>query len=361
MRFVPIEYVKENDILGKNVYDSEGRILLKSGINLTPNLIERLKSINIMSLYISDSYCDEELVEVISQELRQNSISVIKESFVKMQGMTLADRFSKKQDKYIQDIENVMENIIEEILNNKDLIISLIDIKSLDNYIYAHCVNVAVIATMIGIYLKLPKLKLKYLALGAIMHDIGKVFMPKEILQKRTVFDESEEKIIMKHTSIGYNYLREISSLSAESRIIALQHHERVDGNGYPDNLEADKISYLAKIVSVADVYDNMCSDSAETRAVSPGEAIEYIMANSGSQFDSEVVNAFLKIVYPYPKGTFVNLSTNEVGVVLENTKNYPLRPKVKILKSDNKDNIGRTIDLLKENSIVIINVCYEI
>jgi HD-GYP domain-containing protein (c-di-GMP phosphodiesterase class II) len=170
--------------------------------------------------------------------------------------------------------------IIEELSAQKELFIDLVDIKSMDNYTYQHCVNVAVLSLIVGIQMKLTKKELADVCMGAILHDIGKVFVPKEILLKDKNLTEAEFGIMKTHTSLGYDYMKNSSEITATARIIALQHHERIDGRGYPDARGGEYINKFAKLVSVSDVYDALTSDRPYRRAMCPGEALELILGS---------------------------------------------------------------------------------
>ena len=192
MRLVPIECVRENSLLGKNIYDSQGRILLRSGVTLTQSIIERIKTIDIFSLYIIDEYSSGEIEDIIKPELRQKSISVIKETFSDIERIASVHKFekrvlndyTKREQEYFSSISNIAEELLDNVLSNKNLLLSLVDIKSMDNYTYEHCVNVAVISIVLGISLNLSRKNLTNLCIGALIHDIGKSFIPKEVLQK---------------------------------------------------------------------------------------------------------------------------------------------------------------------------------
>jgi HD-GYP domain-containing protein (c-di-GMP phosphodiesterase class II) len=361
MRLVPIECVKPNSVIGKTLYDIDGRILVRSGLNLTKGIIDKIKNVKILSIYIIDEYSSEEIEDTIKPELRQKAILTIKEAFSNINRITVADKFSKRESVYFNNIENMADNLIENILTNKNVLLSLVDIRSLDNYFYSHSVNVAVTALTLGIALKLPKRQLQYLCTGALLHDVGKVFIPKEILMKPDEFTADETSMLEKHSALGYKYLSDSYNLSAHTKIIALQHHERPDGLGYPNKLTSDEISTLSKIVSIADAYDTLSSGRPNKKAMFPSDVLEYLMSNAGTMFDYDIVNTFCKIVIPFSQGTLVNLSNGDIAVVQETLPNFPLRPIVKIIKSSNPDTIGQEVNLIHEISITITSVRYEI
>lgn len=360
MRLVPIEYVKPGDILGKTIYDINGIALLKYGVILENNTINKLKDLKIYSLYIIDEYSTEEIEDVIKPELRQKAIMIVKEAVYNMKKITVADKYSGKDEKYLNNISSIVENIMDDVLNNKDLVLSLVDIRSMDNYIFAHSVNVAVISLILGSKLKLPKSKLGYLCMGALIHDIGKTFISTEILNKEKLSYE-ESKLIEQHPIVGYKYISDTYNLSSFVKLIVLEHHERPNGLGTPNGLKDEEINELSKIVSIADAYDNLSTDRPNKRAMFPSDVLEYLMSNSGKLFDHHMVEVFCRIVVPFSIGTIVKLSNNDIAIVKETVKNYPLRPIVEVIESDNKELIGQKINLIENLSITITEIKYEI
>lgn len=350
MRIVPIDCIKAGAFLGKTIFDDEGRTLLKEGVTLTPSILSRVKLLNINYLYIVDEYSTEEIEDIIKPELRQKAIQTVKNHFANVEKM-LTSNDSKKS---FSDLIKLAEELIDEVTSKNNILVNLVDIKSMDNYTYQHCVNVAVLSLILGIKLQLLKSELLDLCIGAMLHDIGKVFIPKEIIIKPGALTDTEYEIIKSHPTKGYDYLKNIFEISTTSRLIVLQHHERVNGSGYPYGKDCDKINLLSKIVSIADVYDALTSARPYRKALCPNDAIEYILANSGTLFDHSLVQTFMATIIPYPIGTLVKLSNGDVCVVDNIESEFPLRPNVKIIKSKNPLNIGKVVSLIDNLSLVI-------
>lgn len=370
MRLVPIESVKPNTVLGKSLYDVEGRILLRAGVVLREATIAKIKEINILSIYIVDKYSNEEIEDIIKPEIRQKAIITIKEAFSTI-GRLNSDNLERNKESdytwqeqsYFYNIGKMAVNIIEDILKSKDVMLALVDIRSMNNYTYSHCVNVAVISLTIGIALKFPKKKLEALCIGALIHDIGKSLLPKDIVFKKErnlELTEEERDIVKNHPRLGYKYLSNTYNINGLSKIVVLQHHERIDGKGYPDQLTRDNILDLSNIVSIANAYDNLSTDLPGKRAMFPSDVLEYLMSNAGTMFDYDIVNIFCRIVIPFPKGTIVEISTGEIAIVRETKPGFPLRPTVKIIESPRVSRIDEKIELIKEISIVITKVIYD-
>lgn len=356
MRIVPIECVKEGSYLAKTLFDDDGRPLLKEGLKLSKNLLRRLKILKIQYLYIVDEYSTEEIEDIIKPELRQKAIKLVKESF---SSMNIEGSYNCCQD--FSSILGLAEELLEEISCKNNILVNLVDIKSLDNYTYQHSVNVAVLSLVLGIKMGFNKMDLIDLCVGALLHDMGKTFVPKEILNKPAALDRDELAIIQSHPLKGFNYLKYVPSISLASRLIVLRHHEKVDGNGYPYGKSSDEIDVFSKIVSIADVYDALTSSRPYRKALCPNDGVEYILSHVGTDFDCEIVEVFLNTIVPYPVGTLVKLSTGDIAVVKRNDNEFPLRPFVKIIKSSNPKNVGKEVDLVESLAIVINDTVFSV
>ena len=372
MRLVPIEFAKIGDYLAKTIFDNDGRILLREGVVLTTSFLSRIKRLQIYSIYISDEYIETEIEDVIKPELRQQAIKAIKESFYSFEKYSLYSnntsstekKFAKEKQAYFESIGSIAKNIIDEIISKKNVMINLVDIKSMDNYTYQHSVNVAVLSLVLGVQLQLNQSELYTLCMGALLHDIGKVLIPKDIILKPGPLTKEEFTTIKEHTTKGYDFLKGCLDISAPSRIIALQHHEKVDGQGYPDNIKNKSINRFARIVAIADVYDALTSDRPYSHSMCPNDAVEYIFSHGDTHFDYEMVKVFSKAIVPYPPGTLVKLSTGDIGVVTSVFPNFALRPEVKVVKKGsniNAPDIGTTISLIEKLDIVIKNIEFSI
>ena len=368
MRLIPIDRVKPNTVLGKTIYDYNGKVLLRAGVVLRENTINKVKELNINSIYIVDKYSREEIDDVIKPEIRQKAITLVKEAFSTIQRLEPKNKiknnkndYTWQEESYFYNIGKMVENIMTDILRKEELVLALVDIRSCNSHIYAHSVNVAVISLMIGIAFKLPKKKLEALCAGALLHDIGKAYLPKRIIDKREELTEAEKIIMKSHPRLGYRYLSSTYNISALSKIVVLQHHENVDGTGYPDGLKKDKIMDLSLIVSIANAYDNLSTSTNGREAMFPSDILEYLMSNAGTKFDYNMVNVFCRIVIPFPRGTLVELSTGEIAVVEDTIPNFPLRPRVKIIRSKRSSRENMIIDLITELSIVIVKIIYDI
>lgn len=356
MRIKPINAVKPGDMLGRTLYSFQGRALLNKGAVLNDTIINRIRAHGYVSIYIKDEF-ENDLDDIVKPEIRQKVVNVLRDSFqdfdkyikymnsnIKVTPALLA----KIRNEFAESVETAASDLVDEVLKNKQVTINIVDIKSMDSYTYQHSVNVCVLAIAVGVELGLNQYQLNDLAVGALIHDIGKTVIPMDILMKPDKLTEDEFEMIKEHSALGYEYLKQNIMICGLAKQIVYQHHERVDGKGYPRGIAGDRIHKYSKIVAICDVYDALTSDRVYKTASSPGFALEYIMSNAGTQFDCDIAKAFFKRIIPYPVGSHVLLSNGEIAIVESLNRFLALRPIVKSLKS------GEKIDLEKVNNVVI-------
>lgn len=344
MKLVFLDETQIGAVLAKTIYGPDGSVLLTKGIALNNKYISRLKDFGIESAYVINEKIQQfnlslEVDEPISDTVRQETIKIVKENLIKI--------IDESNLNYTQ-IAEAVNQIIDELLSKDVLIFNLTDIRSFDNYTFAHSVNVAILAITIGISLNLSKNELKILGIGAFLHDIGKIKIPIHILNKPGKLDDEEYRIIQQHPEYGFDFIRKNKNFNIISAHISYQHHEKFDGSGYPQGLKGEEIHQLARITSIADVYDALTSNRPYRKAYLPHKALEFILGGSATFFDPDIVKAFLKCISPYPIGTIVLLNTGEVGVVLKQNQETLLRPVVLVYEKD-----GKELDKPEEKNLI--------
>jgi len=229
-----------------------------------------------------------------------------------------------------------------------------------DNYLFSSAFNTAILSVIIGWQMSLGTEMIRHLFMGAIFHDIGMAILPPEVIYKKEELTTEEKMLILMHPKKGHAYLKEHAFLSAYIKAIAFQHHEHVDGTGYPSRTSAPDIHQLAQIVGIADIYDAMTSDRPYRRALSPAEAIEYVMGTAGRHYDLNMVNFFVEKINPYPAGSLVKLNTGQIAVVDSVPKGLPLRPDIRIISGSKGAYEYEAIELRQNNNLVIEGICYS-
>ena len=329
MRKASLRRVKPGTKLAKTIIDISGRLLLTAGTEIKESYISRLRNLGVSEIYIDDDIsegiCVNDVIKETTRiEAKQVLSSIAKDSA--LSGTINSD-----------SVKNVIDKMVDELLDNNDIIFNLSDIKTYDGYTFEHSVNVCILSIITGIGLGYNMNRIRELGVGALMHDIGKLKVPENILNKPAKLTSEEFEIIKKHTTDGFEILRKDKNISKVSAYIALAHHERYDGSGYPFHTKGDNIHQCARVVSVADVYDALTSDRIYRKKMKVHEAIEYIVASAGKHFDKDVVDAFISHIAIYPVGTGVVLNTGEKGLVVKVHKAAPSQPIVRVIYNEKK------------------------
>jgi putative nucleotidyltransferase with HDIG domain len=361
MRLVALERCKPGIKLGKSIYNENGKVLLSQGIELTEILIEKLGKYSISNVYIEDEVSEGiEVVESIPEDLRVEAVNIITEGF-----KTIANLNSNKSNlqgmiksgRAIRSFQKIFSDILSCLNENQHALNLLATTKIHENHVYTHSLNVSIYACQLAIENGLPLKNIEEIGLGALLHDIGKMNIPPEILNKPGKLTDDEFELVKSHCEFGFETLRKIHEIPVPVSHCALQHHERIDGFGYPRGLVDDKIHKYAKILSVADVFDAVTSARVYRPAMLPHKGLELLYAGSGTQFESKQVKLFTNCIAIYPQGLTVKLNDNRTGIVSNYNFNAAGRPEIRIIRDEeNQEVTPYEIDLsLFENLTVEI------
>ena len=341
MRFIGINQLKEGMVVGRKMIGQSGQLLLNYGTRIEKSYIGKIKKLGYMGIYIDDELSSGiEVADVIDDTLRQKTVSSIKSFFQK------AEQGEGLKPKDILNISSLVNEMLDKILSEKDILVNMMDLKIFDDYTFFHSVNVGVLSMSLGAFMNLSRDSLYHLGLASVMHDLGKVFVPKEILNKPGKLTEDEFAVMKTHSEKGYDQIVNSRQFNENICKAVLDHHERHDGSGYPNQKCGSEISRLGGIIALADVFDALTSDRPYRKAWTPSEATEYIMSGYNTQFSEQTVNAFLNKIAPYPVGTLVQLSNDMTGIVMENYPNFCLRPKIRVIQTGKVRVTPYTMDL---------------
>lgn len=349
MRYLPMNQIKKDMILGQELYDGKGNLLLPKYTKLTDDHISYIVFQGITGLYIDDSFSKKiEIHEVLEPEVRRETLRVIHHLFHRtMEGEPITE---PEED----ELRDKVERVVSEVLSNQDVLYNLLELKTYDNYTYCHSTNVAVVAGVLGAKCCLNEDQLRDLVMAGFLHDIGKVYIDEDIINAPRRLTESERAKVMDHPRLGYEFLTEHYNFNEAVTRCVYEHHEWYNGGGYPCRKKNKDILFLSRILKVADVFDAMTSNRSYHAPYLPSEVMEYIMARSGMEFDPEVVDVATRELSIYPVGCEVELSTGEHAIVVKNHRGYALRPTIKMLRtgevmdlSDNRKSWNMTITKL--------------
>lgn len=334
-------------IIARDVYDSDGILLIKKGSVFREHYISRFVDAGVQEIFIEDDgSLSPESVNQIRQSLNiQDVIHDKTRTHAQSQIKKTIEKFKTVSNSDIQKISQLVEEMIEQILEKKDFVFALSQLRSVDDYTYQHSVNVGVLALIIGLDLGINRESLLTLGTGAMLHDIGKIMISEDILKKPAKLTSEEFTEVKKHTEYGYDILKQ-TNISEEAALIALHHHEKYDGSGYNGNLLGTQIPLFARIVAVADVYDAMSNDRVYQRKSKPDKVFREITHLGNRHFDREIMETFAKHINLYPTGTGVILNSGHRGIVLEQNRLYPESPIVRIFIPKEQRSKFKYVDL---------------
>lgn len=249
-------------------------------------------------------------------------------------------------------VYKVVDGLVDSVLRNEDALTSLSRLKSYDEYTFFHSVNTAVLGITLGRSLDFDRGMLRGLGTGALLHDVGKMKIPLAILNKPDKLKDYEFEIIKQHTLRGAEILAGTTGLEEDTIRPALEHHERVNGTGYPLGKTREKLTLFGLISSVVDVYDAVTSDRVYHKAMQPHEALKLLFSlGQKGNLDAPLVERFIKCIGIYPVGSCVLLNTGETALVQQIRQDRPLRPRLILVRDANGHPIrnGTPLDLAQE------------
>jgi HD-GYP domain-containing protein (c-di-GMP phosphodiesterase class II) len=313
--------------LSQDVLDEQGNLLLEKGITLTQTYIQRMKQLTIQNVAIVDTYAESLKQQTAISPYLREELSLCFQSLFYLKADELLDQ--KLRSIYLRQLNSTIDSVITEVAAQLPRIINVQVRKPSVNEV-EHAVNVCLLSVITGLYLRFPRSVLQELALGALLHDIGKSVVPQdEALKNNPGF----------HCHAGQSLLQRSNVGSVVSRI-AVEHHEFYDGSGYPQGLTNKNIHPLSRLVSVANYFD-MTFKQATEEGTPRHEVLEQMLACGNILFDLNILRAFCHTVAIYPVGSMIKISTGQIGYVIENQPQFPLRPIVRLFDNDEPTDIN--------------------
>ena len=254
----------------------------------------------------------------------------------------------------------VAEEIVDEMASafekNSNVLVNLINLSD-DNFsVFSHSLNVTVLSMVLGRFLDLPAGDMRTLGMGALVHDLGKIEIPTQITNK-TQLNASEEGLLRTHPVLGSRLAQKIRTVSPGVIAIIEQHHENVDGSGYPRQVKGPQLALPVRIVAVANIYDNLCNPIDPLRSLSPRDAMAHLFKTWAGKLDKEIVGAFIKAMGVYPPGTVVQLSDDNIGMVVSVDPAQLLRPRILLYNPDIPRQDALMVDLRDRPDLEVKNV----
>ncbi|WP_066713784.1 HD-GYP domain-containing protein [Clostridium sp. Marseille-P299] len=352
MKRVGIDQIVGIEKIVKDICLSNGTILLPAGAVIKKEYIRYLQNLNIHDVYIEDPV-DVQMDNVIEEIIQEECKEIVK---------TTIEKYSYCGNVELQDITEAADNILNEMIRKPEVMYNISQVREKSESTYAHSINVAALSVFIGLRMKLKEERIKDIAIGALLHDLGILYLPFDYRNiNYNSCDESLKKEIKKHVITGYSSVDKEKWLSSISKEIILSHHEREDGTGYPMRLTKEKIPFETKLVSLCDEFDSLVYGYF-TNKLKVHDAIDYIISQAGVKFDHKIVRKFVESVAAYPVGTYVITNENEIGVVLRQNKKLPTRPVIRMIEDANGEYYTTIVekDLTKELTLFIRDTLNE-
>lgn len=289
-----------------------------------------------------------------NRRLREK-IAVCEKEFVKAASVVrnISRNLLSNPMEAIEGAMQLTDQLVESLLADRDVAIHLMNDKIAGEEVYYHALNVAMLAALVGKGMGIDAAAVKAISLGALFHDIGKLDIPDNILLKKEQLTHAELDFLRQHCAYGVDLGKRVG-LPAEVIAVIAQHHEAIDGSGYPAGLQGDRISLPARVVAVVNTYDNLCNPANIAAAMTPHEALSLLFAKQRAQFDALALGKLVHLLGVYPPGSVVRLSNDLTGMVLSVNTAKPLRPLVMVYDAEVPRHEAISIDLAGEPEISI-------
>jgi HD-GYP domain-containing protein (c-di-GMP phosphodiesterase class II) len=354
MRIISLDSVKGNEMLAKDIINNNDSVLMTTGTIVKKEYIQRLKELDIEYIYVEDEFAEGvNLTESLELQIKEQCQKAVRE---------ILQKYSYHYASELEDIKYIADDIIYDVMMEPEVIYNLSSIRNKSESTYSHSLNVCALSVILALKLKITKSKIREIAIGCLLHDIGFTFisMDYQNLNIETC-SEKERKEIKKHIIYGYAAVEKMDWLTAAAKDIIISHHERLDGSGYPFHLKADRIKTGSKIAAVCDVFDSLVYGNLMNK-MKVHEAIDYIVSQANNLFDFNVVKAFVASVAAYPTGALVITNEGEIGIVLRQNPKCPTRPVIRIIKNKegNKPEVWTEKDLTKELTLFITDTIID-
>lgn len=343
--FVRTRSLQDGMRIEQSIKDKTGRVLIHRGTLLDEYMINSMLKMNIAGVYIGEGEEDPEP----EQEAKENEPKISPKAMETIEKNMTADR-SKVQltesvkkrveegiqylysntesEKFTSAANSIADDLMKAIMENDAIAVDIDTLKISDEYTFKHSVDVATMGMIIAKKHGLSDKEIYEVGIAGLLHDVGKSKIPNEILNKPGKLTDEEFAIMKQHSLYGYGILREKNDISDSIRMGVLQHHEKINGKGYPLGASADQIDLYARILSVADIYDALVTERPYKKGFSKRDAVEIIMSMT-DELDIDAMKSFLGSVILYPVNSIVQLSNNEKAKVVANNPECILRPKV--------------------------------
>lgn len=336
-----VEYLVPGMEAARDIYTTDGSALANEGTIINKSLIEKLKNWKIEKIDIFAEIVDTQIVDPKVQDFLNSynqSVTVVQKAF---------DHIRKSKEVPIETFTQAADDIVDNVSDSSELIDQMYNLPECDDYTFRHNVNVSAIAALIATWLKFPQESISAVALAGLLHDVGKSQLPERILNKPYKLDPDDYELYKTHTALGYELVSKIPNIAQSILAGIMDHHEREDGSGYPNQLRSEDIHPYAKIIAVADIFDESLTINCETPgAISPYLSLSKIR-DEIHRIDAKAGLIFMDNMMNFISGNRVMLTNGQEGRVVFVNKD---KPSHSIVQQDD----GTVIDLSTAKDVSI-------
>lgn len=322
--FIGVDECTAGMQIAETIYNEYGAVIVAENTFLDSHLLDKIRNLGIFRIKVYEQ--DENLITANSAELfkaqYKENVDTVKD---------ILHDISNGKSIDLDKVNAVSDSIIVRINENRDIVNCINQIRSADEYTYAHSINVSLLSMLIGKWLRLDYESVRMLTQAGLLHDMGKSKVLPDILNKPGVLTREEFEEIKRHPIYGYRLVEASPDIDEDVKKAILTHHEREDGSGYPIGLKGDQLNIYAKIIAVADIYDAMTSNRAYREKESPFNVFEMMEKSTFGILDSKIVNTFLNNIAAYYIGDMVRLSSGDIAEIVYINPRHISQPLVKL------------------------------
>jgi HD-GYP domain-containing protein (c-di-GMP phosphodiesterase class II) len=324
LRIVTLDDQVVGERLGHTIFGPNGRLLLHAGVRLTPDYVKVLRARGYLSIALHDPMAwSAAPVDALRDETRAKANAAVARAL---------ESIGEPRRDAMAAVRRVVDEIIADIGANASLAYTVSALRSVQDGLFTHSVNVCAYSIILASMLALEREDLRHLGVGALLHDVGKIYY-LDLVNKPGPLEPAEFERIKQHTTDGFQLLRGQDGIHLLAAHMAFQHHERLDGQGYPRGLPADRIHAWARVAAVADVYDTITGDRPYGAGLPPVAAMgELRQAGTAGQLDPGLVRYLSQRVAAYPEGSILLLESGELAVVVGQSEKGAEQPRVRVL-----------------------------
>ncbi|OEF96341.1 HD-GYP domain-containing protein [Desulfuribacillus alkaliarsenatis] len=342
---IPVDLCEDGSILGEDVFTESGKLVLSEGTILTAELIEKLIALGIFTVSIQAQLGLDESNNIY---VNDNHKEVIEKAYQTLD--TIMGMLANRKPVSIKNHEQELQDLLQSTISTGEIIDILRQVQAFDDYLYKHSLAVGIYSVMLAAWLKLDDKDIKNVGLAGILHDIGKTKIDKELLSKPNSLTGRQQEILERHVRFSHDIVKFCGFHDSGMLKAILQHHERIDGSGYPERIKGNLIHPFAHIVAVADRYHNLTTDQPDKKRINHTEALKALRKEAFTCLDAKTVLTFIDGMMGKYSGRFCKMSNGQSGKVVFINRDDPIYPIIKIGKGAE----SKYIDLRFEKNLSI-------